>query len=282
MKCGEPGCSHAAPSLYELQVHMRYHTRTKPYVCPDCVAQFSTASELRRHQRVHLASPLYQCSFPNCAFSTNRADSLGLHEKTHKSLELRLNHPCSKCEKLFSSQSIAARHLKTCGKVKKKLKMPTDAVMTQCQHCQKSFSSVYKLRTHMKIHDGILEFICEICSKKFVSVSALTKHSLTHEKKHQCGQCGKHYARLDNLAQHQRRQHSAVAAAAGDIIVDYVCISCNRTFPSREELADHSSSAGQKCVSSANLHQPDPAEIILVDNAVDQKILIIEEPVVYV
>ena len=172
----------------------------KPYVCPLCKGRFRNSSDLRRHERSHGEVKQLQCSFPNCSFATNRRDSLRLHEKTHTGIEGRLVHPCVMCGKKFSSEQIASRHRKTCGQDKQRKEMVVRE--TLCKMCNKEFSSTYKLATHMKRHQGKLDFPCSDCDKMFASTASLNKHKLSHQKSFQCELCQKLFSRKDNLTAH--------------------------------------------------------------------------------
>jgi len=214
--------------------------KARPYVCPQCRNQFRTSSDLRRHQRIHSEVKLIHCSFENCSFSTHRRDSLKLHEKTHTGIESRLVHPCPSCSKTFSSEQIAIRHRKTCGRIKEGAR---DLVTrdTKCHFCGKEFSSVYKLATHIKLHNGTLEFECEQCGKGLPSKAALNKHRMSHQKSFQCELCQKLFSRKDNLQAHFQTHFKSERASKGgsNLVVEYICSFCHRTVCSREELMEH-------------------------------------------
>ena len=191
---------------------------------------------------------------------------------------------------------------------------------TLCHLCQKNFSSVYKLKTHLKIHEGKLDFKCSACLKKFVSVFALNKHNLTHEKSFQCDICEKTFSRKDNLQIHiQNHLVKSQVVQSNNMIVEFICSFCHQHFMSKSDLLNHFDLACNKHCQE-QLHQEvieypisraqnqidsdmiftqvveseittnkvfaeivdSNAEIILVDNNTTQEVLIIEEPVVYI
>lgn len=314
--CSE--CPYQTENSYDLTKHELYHSKTKSYVCTTCTKLFTTASDLKRHERTHLPEKHLQCSFQNCSFVTSRSDSLTLHEKTHTGIESRLTHPCPKCSKMFSSNQIASRHLKTCGKVKTNER--NSAQETVCHICQKKVSSIYKLKAHVKIHEGRLDFECTLCQKSFVSKYALSKHRLTHEKHYRCEICEKMFSRKDNLQIHLRNHlEKSESNESNNMIVEYICSFCTKHFISKTDLMKHFETdvtCNRQC--QDQLYQteeyPDKAltqigsdmiltqvveadqtekavyaeivennaEIILVDNNASQEVLIIEEPVVYI
>jgi len=308
--CSE--CPYQTENSYDLTKHRLYHSKTKNYACPTCAKLFTTASDLKRHERIHQTDKKLQCSFQNCSFVTHRSDSLVLHEKTHTGIESRLNHPCPNCSKMFSSHQIASRHLKTCVASNTKADKGASVKDTVCHICQKKFSSIYKLKIHLNIHEGKLNFQCLSCLKKFPSKYALNKHSLTHEKKFQCELCEKIFSRKDHLQTHiKNHMLKNNDVESRNPRVEYICSFCNSHFLSKVDLMKHFETdvaCNKHChqqlyqtVEEYPVYSPkeeqsnivftgdsavyaeiveNNAEIILVDNHNNQEVLIIEEPVV--
>jgi len=224
---------------------------------------------------------------------------------------------------MFSSSQIVGRHLKTCGKPKTvKEKSVKETV---CHLCEKKFSSIYKLRTHLKIHEGKLDFQCNTCLKMFATKFALNKHNLVHEKKFQCEICEKIFSRKDNLQTHIQTHFLSknTANLSSNMMVEYICSFCNKSYRSKEDLVKHfetdlscnrncqeqlyqegtsyhdeadNISRNQDQIILTQVVEADSttsevfteiveknSEIILVDNDANQEeVLIIEEPVVYI
>jgi hypothetical protein len=198
---------------------------------------------------------------------------------------------------MFSSEQIATRHRKTCGQPRPAREQV--ARETRCHFCGKDFSSVYKLATHVKSHEGQLEFECNECGKQLASRAALNKHVLSHGKDFQCELCQKLFSRKDNLQAHFQTHFKSASKAGSSLVVEYICSFCQGTVSSREDLVAHLSgdtACGRQChqhlrevgreeeVESSGDVAPleEKSEIILVDNDIQgQDILIIEEPVKY-
>jgi len=250
----------------------------KPYVCPQCKGRFRNSSDLKRHERSHGEVKLLQCSFPNCSFATNRRDSLRLHEKTHTGIEGRLVHPCVICGKKFSSEQIASRHRKTCGQEKQGREVV--AKETLCKICNKEFSSTYKLATHMKRHQGNLDFPCIECDTMFASTASLNKHKLSHKKSFQCELCQKMFSRKDNLTAHLQTHFRSEGKGQGrGLVVEYICSFCHCTVASREQLVAHFSQLHSQDHLADVVREEVVREVIQVDEVVREEVVKDEEDV---
>lgn len=80
--------------------------------------------------------------------------------------------------------------------------------MYKCKHagCYKSFTIIWNLLDHVRMHKGVKPHECEVCHKRFTQMGNFRKHMRTHEdpdinkrKKHQCRICGRRYTEKYNL-----------------------------------------------------------------------------------
>lgn len=63
-------------------------------------------------------------------------------------------------------------------------------MVTECWICQKTFSNVRKMRSHLKTHTGEKPCVCKFCSRSFSNSSLLSRHVKTHTGKVlHCEQC---------------------------------------------------------------------------------------------
>ncbi|KAI6037571.1 hypothetical protein EDC04DRAFT_2880207 [Pisolithus marmoratus] len=78
--------------------------------------------------------------------------------------------------------------------------------------CQKTFSRLFSLRAHQRIHAAHRPFRCTTCPASFARNHDLKRHSKLHEKRAwQCAGCDKLFSRRDAI-----KRHKNSSAARGD------------------------------------------------------------------
>ncbi|XP_027859857.1 zinc finger protein 234-like [Xiphophorus couchianus] len=65
----------------QLEVHMRWHTKEKPYSCAVCRKSFTTVSMLKRHHRIHTGEKPFRCHV--CGKCFNQSAHLNTHYRLH-------------------------------------------------------------------------------------------------------------------------------------------------------------------------------------------------------
>ncbi|XP_063603166.1 zinc finger protein 112-like [Penaeus indicus] len=122
-----------------LNIHMRVHTKEKPYRCDICDKGFPSKNNLVKHIRVHTKEKPYSCEICNKAFSEK--GPLVTHIRIHIK-EKPFN--CEICNKAFSHKNSLVRHTRVHTKEK----------LYTCEICNKNFSHRDSLIRHMSARKG--------------------------------------------------------------------------------------------------------------------------------
>ncbi|XP_076662283.1 uncharacterized protein LOC143365734 isoform X2 [Halictus rubicundus] len=145
-KCAEPSCGKAFLTSYSLKIHIRVHTKVKPFECnhKGCEKAFNTLYRLRAHQRLHSGDTF------NC-------------EETG-------------CVKFFTTLSDLKKHIRT----------HTQERPYKCREkgCGKAFTASHHLKTHKRTHTGERPYVCtyENCKRSFTTPHSLKSHLKTHKR----------------------------------------------------------------------------------------------------
>uniref|UniRef100_A0A3Q3MJI3 PR domain containing 16 n=1 Tax=Mastacembelus armatus TaxID=205130 RepID=A0A3Q3MJI3_9TELE len=189
-----------APNLQDEQM----------FRCEDCDELFSTALELRRHQK-------YSCSSASSIFDTLREDF-----KQEEDSEDPV-HECKDCEKIFPNEYSLGQHMI----------VHTEEREYKCDQCPKAFNWKSNLIRHQMSHDSGKRFECENCDKVFTDPSNLQRHIRSQHvgaRAHTCPECGKTFATSSGLKQH-KHIHSSVKP--------FICEVCHKSYTQFSNLCRH-------------------------------------------
>jgi len=166
---------------------------TKPHVCPQCGARFTTKSNLGQHAKIHLAVKPFICEI--CSHGFTRAAHYESHVAKHKGLK---THRCDQCGESFARLDNLLRHsarhkhgkifdCTTCGKGfhRKDKLLEHEKVHSEytfpCQKCSKTFHTNDALKHHLPLHEDTTKTQCKICLK-FITIKSLAKHMSAFHK----------------------------------------------------------------------------------------------------
>ncbi|KAJ7583244.1 hypothetical protein C8J56DRAFT_953425 [Mycena floridula] len=180
------------------------HTCSGSHPClwESCGESFSSCDDLTTHlSLVHVGSgkAQYDCHWADC---TRHGDNgFSSKQKISRHLQMHTGHrpfQCKVCQQNFSEAATLQQHMRR----------HTQEKPYVCDHpgCGKRFAITGALTIHKRVHNGDKPFKCTYCDRAFAESSNLSKHLRTHTgaKPYPCTHpdCGKHFARPDQLTRH--------------------------------------------------------------------------------
>ncbi|KAL9703861.1 hypothetical protein quinque_007379 [Culex quinquefasciatus] len=197
-----PVCGKRFKWTTSLSKHMKHHTKhihsyshedKKPFSCQYCSKGFTQKCNLEKHERVHTGEKPFRCNI--CFKSFAQSGYLVIHQRIH-------SH-----ERPYS-----------------------------CQECGKQFAASNALTVHLRSHSGVRNYGCDACGKRFSRQETLTihtarKHSGGERPPHGCVLCEARFESADQLTEHMKSEH-------GDRFY-HMCPSCGKVYASMQSLKNH-------------------------------------------
>lgn len=103
-------CDQSFPCLSNLQGHVRIHTQSRRFICPEssCGKEFALRRNLHIHMRSHTGDRPYSC--PVCPKRFARKENRKAHLKLHSGVK---PFRCPVCAKAFARKSHLSEHSRT-------------------------------------------------------------------------------------------------------------------------------------------------------------------------
>jgi len=220
-----------------------HENKTSKWYCGFCYQDFAKETEVKSHQIASHEGHRYQCDL--CLdFKNRRLNAVAQHRMmAHDVLtDTFTKHTCgmSNCKFQTVEDDVFERHQRL-------VHSDEHAHLTQCNVCNRRFSSKDSLRKHIEnIHMNMKKFSCEICDAGFATQAGLVKHN---EKEHGgvkhrvcCPLCGKEYANEPALQYHIARIHpdnGAQYLPAHKRNQSHPCPECDKVFIVKADLQYH-------------------------------------------
>ena len=228
---------------------------SKTHKCQFCHDVLDTYAQFSSHLTKHSDEKRFKCPDAKCDQLFSKIDAYLEHTKTQH--QIKPKFACSKCDKVFVSESRLSLHeyAHTLKKDEKKTKNISKSssemsstetlekpIPLQCLKCKITFATLKGYNQHM-IFVNHEEVRCPICDQKFVSDIVFKKHLKTHLNRPEevlatvCPFCDKKFKSEFYLKSH-------ILIHTGEL--PFGCDQCNAKFNRKDKLKRHSLMHGAK------------------------------------
>ncbi|XP_026149081.1 zinc finger protein 236 isoform X2 [Mastacembelus armatus] len=136
---------------------------------------------------------------------------------------------CTICCQIFTTESQLQKHLR---------EHEVNDKPHRCDQCPQTFNVEFNLTLHKSTHTTS-DFTCPVCNKKFSRIASLKSHIMLHEKEENliCAECGDEFVLQSQLSLHLEEHRKELSG-----IKVYTCKTCDKEFKTSAHLKEHTKS----------------------------------------
>uniref|UniRef100_A0A3Q2DA47 C2H2-type domain-containing protein n=1 Tax=Cyprinodon variegatus TaxID=28743 RepID=A0A3Q2DA47_CYPVA len=136
---------------------------------------------------------------------------------------------CNICSQIFTKESKLQKHLR---------EHELNDKPHRCDQCPQTFNVEFNLTLHKSTHNTS-DFTCPVCNKRFSRIAGLKSHVMLHKKEENliCSECGDEFVLQSQLVLHMEEHRKELSG-----VKVYTCKTCHREFKTLVELREHTKS----------------------------------------
>ncbi|KAK5862695.1 hypothetical protein PBY51_018064 [Eleginops maclovinus] len=136
------------------------------------------------------------------------------------------NKKCTICSQIFTTESQLQKHLR---------EHEINDKPHRCDQCPQTFNVDFNLTLHKSTHTTS-DFTCPVCNKRFSRIASLKSHIMLHEKEENliCVECGDEFILQSQLSLHLEEHRKELSG-----VKVYTCKSCDKEFKTSAHLKEH-------------------------------------------
>ena len=267
-----PYCDEIYISLHFLQTHLFYCHKAISHICSSCKKGFLNQDDYTAHMsKCHQYKPVKTHVFEkhNCPHCDEIFTTRLYLERHLVGGHKAIRHVCSNCQKGFLNQYDYVAHMDKCQMKPLKIhsmEKTASPVFEKhtCPHCDKIFSTLHYLQTHLFIVHKAISPICSNCKKGFLNqddyvvhmdkcqmkplkIHSTGKTASSVFKRHNCPHCDKIFTTVHYLQIHLFYNHKAIS---------HICSSCKKGFLNQDDYVVHMNECQCKPLNTFSMEKP--------------------------